>query len=255
MNIKDEDIARFMLEIQSLKWGHMNIQFLDEVSFDNKGMLRNRGYSMKGQKLAFRDEFNRKPRVSLLCFINMDSLVETFSTDGTFDRTTFVDCCREHAHSGKSVRQYPGPGSIWILDGAKIHCHYDIVYYLRSLGIVPIFLPAYCPFYNPIEILFGLTKRAFKRKYWEGNNETLAEAVALILQDFYCFDMTRIFDHCGWKETGVFYPTGPLTHDTLSISGYTHSLEQLSDFREREDLDDENNVEVKNNNALIKATN
>ncbi|OWZ04489.1 Serine/threonine-protein kinase [Phytophthora megakarya] len=52
---------------------------------------------------------------------------------------------------GKTVHQYPGRGSVWILDGAKIHCHPDIVYYLRSLGIISIFLPCYCPFYNPID--------------------------------------------------------------------------------------------------------
>ncbi|CAK4196782.1 unnamed protein product, partial [Aphanomyces euteiches] len=46
-------------------------------------MLRTRGYSLKGQKLAFRGEFTRKPRVSLLCFINVDGLVETFLTEYT----------------------------------------------------------------------------------------------------------------------------------------------------------------------------
>ncbi|KAH9141763.1 hypothetical protein AeRB84_014095 [Aphanomyces euteiches] len=83
MNIKDDDIVRFMNEIQSINWGHANVQFLDEVSFDSKGMLRTRGYSLKGQKLAFRGEFTRKPRVSLLCFINVDGLVETFLTEYT----------------------------------------------------------------------------------------------------------------------------------------------------------------------------
>ncbi|POM60573.1 Serine/threonine-protein kinase rio2 [Phytophthora palmivora] len=153
MNIKVSDIVRFMLELSTIKWCQMNIQFLDEVGFDNRGMLRSRGYCLKGKKLAFRGKFNRKARVSLLCFISVDGLVETFHTDGTFDRSKFVGCCRVHAHSGKTVYQYPRRGSVWILDGAKIHWHPDTVYYLRALGIIPIFLPAYYPFYNPIEYL------------------------------------------------------------------------------------------------------
>ncbi|KAF4129962.1 putative DDE superfamily endonuclease domain-containing protein [Phytophthora infestans] len=97
MNIKINDIVRFTLELSTIKWCQMNIQFLDEVSFDNRGMLRSRGYCLKGKKLAFRGEFNRKARVSLLCFISVDGLVETFHTDGTFDRSKFIECCRAHA--------------------------------------------------------------------------------------------------------------------------------------------------------------
>ncbi|KAH9135128.1 hypothetical protein LEN26_006544, partial [Aphanomyces euteiches] len=36
MNIKVNDIVRFTLEINSIQWCHMNVQFLDEVSFDNR---------------------------------------------------------------------------------------------------------------------------------------------------------------------------------------------------------------------------
>ncbi|POM81357.1 Serine/threonine-protein Kinase rio2 [Phytophthora palmivora] len=155
MNIKVSDIVRFTLELSTIKWCQMNIQFFDEVSFDNRVIVRSRGYCLKRKKLAFRGEFNRKAWVSLLCFISLDGLVETFHTDGTFDRSKFVECCRVHAHSGKPVYQYPGRCSVWILDGAKIHCHPDIVYYWQSLGIIHIFHPAYYPFYNPIAYLLA----------------------------------------------------------------------------------------------------
>ena len=128
--------------------------FLDEVGFDNRSMLRKKGYGLSGRRLVFRGEFNRKPRVSLLCFTGVNGVLETFCTDGTFDRRKFVACCRDFALTNDAVRPYPGRYSVWILDGAIIHCHPNIVYYLRSLGIWPIFLPAYCPFFNPIEVFF-----------------------------------------------------------------------------------------------------
>ncbi|OWZ04490.1 hypothetical protein PHMEG_00023597 [Phytophthora megakarya] len=47
MNIKTNDIVRSTQELHTIKWCEMNIQFLDEVSFDNRGMLRSRGYCLK----------------------------------------------------------------------------------------------------------------------------------------------------------------------------------------------------------------
>ncbi|RHY83003.1 hypothetical protein DYB35_013055, partial [Aphanomyces astaci] len=168
IQINEQDICRFVSEMD--RWSQRNIVFLDEVSFDNRGMLRKRGYSMKGQKIVYRGEFNRKPRVSLLCFIGADGLLTYYDAEGTFDRDLFVQSCNAFAHSGH-VQMYPGSNSVWILDSAKIHCHPDIILHLRDLGVVPIFLPAYCPFYSPIEYLFGYLKKAFQRSYTECHTE------------------------------------------------------------------------------------
>ena len=73
------------------------------------------------------------------------------------------------------MQQYPGRYSVWILDGASIHCDKYITYFLRSLGIYTIFLPAYCPFFNPIEIIFGNMKST-RRSYVE--NGTLKQMKA-----------------------------------------------------------------------------
>ena len=109
-------------------------------------MLRKRGHSVRGTKVLVRGEFVRKPRVSLLCFINSYGLLESFMTEGTFNRLNFLDYLRELIKSS-NVQQYPGKYSIWILDGSKI--------------------PAYCPFYNPIEILFCLMKSRMQRDFAE----------------------------------------------------------------------------------------
>ena len=91
--------------------------------------------------------------------------METFLTDGTFDRVKFIRSGREFALS-KKVQQY-GMRSVWIMDGAGIHCHPSITYYLRSIEIISIFLPAYCPFFNPTEFLFGYVKKHMRRHYSE----------------------------------------------------------------------------------------
>ncbi|CAK4113782.1 unnamed protein product, partial [Aphanomyces euteiches] len=43
MHIKESDVLRFCSELTSINWSHHNLVFLDEVSFDSRGMLRKRG--------------------------------------------------------------------------------------------------------------------------------------------------------------------------------------------------------------------
>lgn len=162
IQIKDSEIVRFMAELDAIDWDYTNLVFLDEVSMDNQGLLRTKGYGVIGQKLIYRGEFTRKPRMSMLAFLGQNGILDTFITDGTFNRLKFFECCKEFALGG-ICQKYPGRNSVWILDGAKIHCHPSIIRYFRSLGILPIFLPAYTPFFNPIEYIFGTVKQHLKR--------------------------------------------------------------------------------------------
>lgn len=154
------------------------------------------------------------PRNSLLCFLDCDGLVDAFMTEGTFDRKTFVECCRSFALSGQ-VQQYPGQRSVWILDGARIHCHKNITYYLRSLGIIPVFLPAYCPFFNPIEYFFGIVKRRMRRQYSETQIKAKEQAtfIATILQSFRSYTFRKVFVHCGYSPSGLFNPGSAYSKD------------------------------------------
>jgi len=87
------------------------------------------------------------------------------------------------------------------MDGAKIHCHPMISYFLRSLGIIPVFLPAYCPFYNQIEILFSQVKKALQRNYKEGITDIL-DLISRVMQSFKNADLTKTFEYCGYGPRG-----------------------------------------------------
>ncbi|KAI8847448.1 hypothetical protein BC829DRAFT_396619, partial [Chytridium lagenaria] len=153
-----------------------------------------------------RSSITRKPRVSLLTFIGITGMLENFATKGTFTRRNFFKCCRQFALESRHISVYPGPGSIWILDGAKIHCHPSIVFYLRSLGIIPIFLPAY--------FFFGLVKAKMQRRYKEGTTSLRMMNIQLagVMHEFREYSMRDIFTKCGYSAP-VFDPTKGYSHD------------------------------------------
>lgn len=204
IQIKDHEIEKFFYELNSIEWHYTNLVFLDEISVDNHGLIRSKGYGVVGKKLIFRGEFNRKPRMSLLCFLGQQGILETYQTEGTFSRQKFFDCCKNFALGG-ICHTYPGKHSVWILDGAKIHCHPAIVRYLRSIGIIPIFLPPYTPFFNPIEIVFGIVKKHLKKKFAKTTKNMEFEVNAEFKRMSH-FNCTSIFKSCGYVASGRFDP-------------------------------------------------
>lgn len=77
MYSKEQDIFRFVEGSGQIDRSHQKLVFLDEVSFNNRGMIRKMGYS-----LAVRGDFQRKPRVSILAFNSARGLFGYYDTYG-----------------------------------------------------------------------------------------------------------------------------------------------------------------------------
>ncbi|EEY57227.1 uncharacterized protein PITG_11053 [Phytophthora infestans T30-4] len=130
MHIKELDVFRFAEELSHVNWFYSSVVLLDEVSFDNRGMIRKRclGAGIYG----------------------VTGIIDYYNTEGTFDRVQFFTCCRDFAYSARGhVRQYPGSNSVWIMDGASIHRGLEIIHFLRSIGIVPNFSAGLLPILQP----------------------------------------------------------------------------------------------------------
>lgn len=220
IQIKINDVLRFCQEMDMIDWSWENLVFLDEVSFNGSDLLRKKGYGAQGQSLVYRGEFTRTKRISLLCFIGVNGLINSFETEGTFTRKKFVHFCRQLALESDEVKTYPGQYSIWVLDGAKIHCSDKFVYYLRSLGIIPVFLPAYCPMMNPIEIIFGIAKVRLRKMYVENAKIDKSALLCEVMNGFTKMYMGPIFNHCGYLANGTFDPSKSLK---LNINEYGFS--------------------------------
>jgi transposase len=126
MQIQASDICRFHKDLSSVPWLLQNLVFLDEVSFDNRSMMRRNGYGLKGSRILYRGEFCRRARTSLLCFLSSTGMLEVSQTSDTFTRQTFVNCLQNFALRNPAVGTFPCKNSLWIMDGARIHTHKHI---------------------------------------------------------------------------------------------------------------------------------
>lgn len=126
------------------------------------------------------------------------------TTRGTFNRLKF-----QRALIGsilKHLNPWPLPRSIVVLDNARIHMYAEFETAVHSCGAVLLFLPPYCPQFNPIEVLFGQLKR------WLARHANLAfglypERVLEVAMPRCTKDEdgggTGLFRHCGYDEGGL----------------------------------------------------
>eukprot|EP00733_Pompholyxophrys_punicea_P001360 Pompholyxophrys_punicea_v1_NODE_649_length_1527_cov_7.620245.p1 type:complete len:359 gc:universal NODE_649_length_1527_cov_7.620245:1284-208(-) len=204
--ISFDDVVRFSRDINSLNDGNgvllNQLLFLDEFSTDNRSMLRQKGWFLHGRRPVMKTLFQRGKRLSCLTYLGVDGIVDNYHTEGTFNRQLFFECCKSVLNSGK-VERFPGKHSVWVLDGAAIHLDPEIVQYFFERGIYIVFLPAYAPIYNPIEIVFGLVKRRCKALY-KADRDVDLQILFQVLTEFHDYDMKKLFNHCGYLTWGGF---------------------------------------------------
>eukprot|EP00733_Pompholyxophrys_punicea_P001270 Pompholyxophrys_punicea_v1_NODE_589_length_1632_cov_10.899176.p1 type:complete len:364 gc:universal NODE_589_length_1632_cov_10.899176:496-1587(+) len=205
LEISNIEVARFANDINLISPLPEQLCFLDEMSTDNRAMLRKRGWFVRGERPVYKSFFQRGSRISILTFLGVNGLFDTFHTEGTFDRILFMECCQKLLDSGK-VQRFGGTGSVWVMDGAAIHCDASMIEYFFSRGIIIVFLSAYCPFFNPLEIVLGKIKlrtRAIYSDFLKGQELLVLFSV---LKEFQNYDAKNIFRLCGFIGNGRFNP-------------------------------------------------
>ncbi len=140
----------------------------------------------------------------MLSFLGVNGIVDHFVVEGTFTSVEFFNCVCSLICRG-AVSPYPGRNLIWILDGTKIHMNSYVIDYLFSVGIIALFLPPYCPFYNPIEFFFNLVKKKCQEIYYQRGMELVT--LLSVFNFLSSFEMSQIFLKCGYGRCGDFDPS------------------------------------------------
>ena len=206
---RPQEIKDFFSRLKRFYLTPSQLIFVDETSKDGRSSLRKYAYSTRGNPAIVNLPFSRGKRVSAIAAFNYTGFVAWEFTEGTYTRAKFhqIFCDKILPH----LNPYPLPNSILILDNAKIHMYQELEDAISTKGAILIYLPPYCPQFNPIETGFSLVKR------WVQKNANI------IFPSHPKESLDTAFKNCASKSG--------LAINLFNHSGYRENL-QIEDFIE-----------------------
>ena len=166
--------------------------FIDETSTNTK-LTRLRGRSLKGERLPGAVPFGHWHSQTFIAALRSSGLTAPWLIDGAIDRGTF-DLYVE-TQLAPTLEQ----GEVVILDNLKVHQSARAAEALRTRGAWFLFLPAYSPDLNPIEMAFAKLK-AHLRAAGARTYEALWRAVGNICDLFDPRECWNFFKHAGYPS-------------------------------------------------------
>jgi len=163
---------------------------MDEVHFVSKDVSRRRALGPSGVNIVLIRNEHFAETYSVSCLTNLSGVNsrETLYISGRKDSNTQVDFikfivyCLEYG--------YLKPGDFLICDNASVHGAYEtydiLEYILEHADVKLIFLPAYSPELNPVELVFMKVKR-YLREY-------RTTSIPLLLDICYAFSRVTKMD-------------------------------------------------------------
>jgi transposase len=128
--------------------------FLDEAGVDT-AMSRAYGWAPPGITPVIERPAHGK-RISLIGAIALDGTRALREVEGYVNGDVFVSFLRE------DLGPHLNPGDIVIMDGPSIHKVAGVAEALAERGATPLYLPAYSPELNPIEMTWAWIKRLLR---------------------------------------------------------------------------------------------
>jgi transposase len=89
------------------------------------------------------------------------------------------------------------PGQVVVLDNLSVHKSAAARALVEAAGCRLLFLPAYSPDFNPIELAFAKLKQALRRAAAR-TDDALVEAIGVALATVTAADARAFFAHCGF---------------------------------------------------------
>lgn len=129
--------------------------FMDEAGV-NAAMALNYGWARIGVKPIV-ERPSRSKNITLIGAIAWDGPRVLTRVEGSVNGPRFVQWLREDL--GPTLK----PGDIVIMDGPRIHRVAGVAEALAEFGAKPLYLPAYSPELNPIEMTWAWLKHALRK--------------------------------------------------------------------------------------------
>ena len=164
--------------------------FLDESGF-SLALYRLYGWGPKGQRLVEAVPSKRGVNLSVLGAFDVEGMLSITSKPGAMKRVDLEAFLRE------DVLPKLLPGSVLVLDNARIHHGGQIEQIVAAAGCSVLYLPPYSPDFSPIELAWGWVKafvRRLRPRDEASREEAVAKAVAALPAQF----ASGWFAKCGY---------------------------------------------------------
>ena len=149
-----------MAEIQF--FGVNQLVWVDETGSDNRDSIRKFGYSLKGKPPVYNRFLHRGERISAICAMSTNGVLEYTFTKGTVNGEVFLDFIQGTLIAEMLPFDGENPRSILIQDNCSVHHVQPVTETPRQMGILILFLSAYSLDMNPIEELLSYFKNYLK---------------------------------------------------------------------------------------------
>lgn len=135
----------------------------------------------------------RFERTSIIGALNVTGIIAPFTFKGTLDSDKFKEYVKNE------LEPILKNGDNFILDNSSVHKVKDVMKPLTDKGVNIIFLPAYSPDFNPIEMAWSKMK-SFLRKIKARTMFDLLPAIKDALSSITSNDLIEWIKHCGYNQ-------------------------------------------------------
>jgi len=167
--------------------------FIDETCIKTN-LTRTRGRALRGQRLHGSAPFGKWHTQTFIAGLTGNALIAPWIIDGTVNGAAF------DTYIETQLAPLLAPGTVVILDNLSTHCSPRAAEALKAQGCWFLFLPAYSPDLNPIEMAFAKLK-AHLRRIGARTFDQLCQALAHICDLFTPQECRNFFKHAGYVST------------------------------------------------------
>jgi transposase len=164
--------------------------FVDETS-THTALTRRRARAPRGARAVGRVPRNHGPNVTLLAALTPAGVGPALAITGAVDGAAFA------LYAERLLAPTLRPGQIVVLDNLSAHKGAEARTAVEAAGARLLFLPAYSPDFNPIELAFAKVKERL-RAAAERTPDGLVAATASAIDAVTAADARGFYAHCGF---------------------------------------------------------
>jgi transposase len=188
--VERDEAARAAWRDEAATLTPADLVFVDETS-THTAMTRRRARAPRGERAVGRTPRNHGPNVTLLAALTPEGIGPALAIPGAVDGAVFA------AYAARVLAPSLRPGQVVVLDNLSAHKGEDARRAVEAGGWRLLFLPAYSPDFNPIELAFAKVKERL-RAAAERTPDGLIAATAKAIDAISAADARAFYAHCGF---------------------------------------------------------